>query len=78
MTAQPETVLDILTADYWNAKNGDNKILFRKEGTGEVSHCHAIIDNLLFYLIPAVMALYRANALRSRIQLASAGPCMSR
>ncbi|KAJ5376222.1 hypothetical protein N7509_013108 [Penicillium cosmopolitanum] len=38
MTARPETVLDILTADYWNARNGDNKILFRTEGTGELWH----------------------------------------
>lgn len=52
MTARPETVLDILTADYWNARNGDNKILFRTEGTGEVSRCHAIIDICFFFSYP--------------------------
>lgn len=56
MTARPQTVLDILTADSWDAKDADNRILFRREGTGEVrsflriTHCPRFIslniDNL--------------------------------
>lgn len=48
MTARPLSVLDILTAEDWNAKEGDNKILFRKKGTGEVSYYHSTVVTFLF------------------------------
>lgn len=36
MLGRPLTVLDLLTADYWNVKNASNRIIFRNDGTGEV------------------------------------------
>ncbi|KAJ5600754.1 hypothetical protein N7450_001821 [Penicillium hetheringtonii] len=38
MLGRPLTVLDLLTADYWNVKNASNRIIFRNDGTGELWH----------------------------------------
>lgn len=82
MIAQPQTTLDILTADSWDAKDADNRILFRKEGTGEVrvSGSHNVSNLFSLNIVNLSVRILRWSKClrRSPIRLASARPSESR